>query len=154
MCATKKPIVLILGGAGAQNDVVTRLLSQAGTYTVHLQTRSTSSPHAAELGALPNVKLIEGDCYDEDTLKSAFEGVDLCYVNMNGFAIGEKNEIYWSIRMFEIAQWAGVKHFIYSSLPYVSRNGIILTQSGEYHSLMAKRRYPVSSSSPNALIIP
>jgi uncharacterized protein YbjT (DUF2867 family) len=123
MSAAKKPIVLILGGAGAQNDVVTRLLSGAGTYTVHLQTRSANSPHAAELGGLPNVKLVEGDCYDEDTLKSALEGVDMCYVNTNGFAIGEKNEIYWSIRIFKIAQWAGVKHFIYSSLPYVSGNG-------------------------------
>lgn len=25
--------------------------------------------------------------------------------------------------MYEIARWAGVKHFVYSGLPYVSMNG-------------------------------
>ena len=60
-------------------------------------TRSVTSQHAAELGGLPNVKLIAGDCYNEDALKSAFEGVDKCFVNTNGFAIREKNEIYWGI---------------------------------------------------------
>jgi uncharacterized protein YbjT (DUF2867 family) len=123
MSSIKTPIVLILGGAGAQNAAVTKALSAAGTYRVHVLTRSIKSPHAAELSALANVKLIEGDCYDETTLESAFKGVDLCFVNTNGFAIGEKNEIYWGIRMYEIARWAGVKHFIYSSLPYVTKNG-------------------------------
>ncbi|KAE8442946.1 hypothetical protein EG329_002484 [Mollisiaceae sp. DMI_Dod_QoI] len=123
MSSPSKPIVLILGGAGAQNGAVTKVLSAAGTYTIHVLTRSTSSPYAAELGALPNVKLIEGDCYDEDTLVSAFEGVDLCFVNTNGFAIGEKSELFWGIRMYEIARWAGVKHFVYGGLPYVSMNG-------------------------------
>lgn len=123
MFSIKNPVVLILGGAGAQNAAVTRGLSAAGTYCVHVLTRSIESAHAAELGALPNVKLIEGDCYDEATLESALKGVDLCFVNTNGFAIGEKNEIFWGIRMYEIARWAGVKHFIYSSLPYVTKNG-------------------------------
>jgi hypothetical protein len=123
MSLLKKPVVLILGGAGAQNAVVTKALSDVGTYEIHVLTRSASSEHATDLAELPNVKMIEGDCYDEDTLTSVFEGVSLCYVNTNGFAIGEKNEIFWGIRMFEIAQWADVKHFIYSALPYVTANG-------------------------------
>jgi uncharacterized protein YbjT (DUF2867 family) len=116
-------MVLILGGAGTQNGAVIKALSAAGSYKIHLLTGSVTSPHAAELSVLPNVTLIEGDCYNEDALKSAFEGVDKCFVNTNEFAIGEKNEIYWGIRMYEIPRWAGVKPFIYSSLPYVSRNG-------------------------------
>lgn len=122
MSTSKNPVVLIIGGAGAQNSTVAKVLSDAGTYTIHLLTRSIES-HSKDLGPLPNVKLIEGDCYDEDTLVSAFKGVNLCFVNTNGFAIGEKNEIYWGIRMYEIARWAGVEHFIYSGLPYVSKNG-------------------------------
>jgi len=123
MSSSELPIVLIIGGAGAQNGVVTKSLSATGNYNIHVLTRSVTSPHATELSGLPNVKLIEGDCYNEDALKSAFEGVGKCFVNTNGFAIGEKNEIYWSIRIYEIARWAGVKHLIYSSLPYVSKNG-------------------------------
>lgn len=115
--------ILILGGAGAQNIAVTQVLAAANRWNIRVLTRSIATPHAKELAELPNTKVIEGDCYDEDTLISAFEGADLCFVNTNGFAIGEKNEIYWGIRMYEIARWAGVKHFIYSGLPYVTKNG-------------------------------
>jgi uncharacterized protein YbjT (DUF2867 family) len=118
-----KQTILVLGGAGVQNIAVTKVLSAAYTWNIRVLTRSVSSPHAAELALFPNVKVIEGDCYNEDTLVSAFEGIDLCFVNTNGFAIGEKSEIYWGIRIYEIARWAGVKHFIYSGLPYVSKNG-------------------------------
>ncbi|KUJ07165.1 NAD(P)-binding protein [Mollisia scopiformis] len=123
MSSSIKPTVLILGGAGAQNGAVTKVLSAAGTYNIHVLTRSLTSPHAAELGSLPNVKLLEGDCYNEEDLVSAFKDIDLCFVNTNGFAVGEKNEIYWGIRMYEVARWAGVKHFVYGGLPYVSLNG-------------------------------
>jgi len=117
-----KSVVLILGGAGAQNSTVTKALSTSGAYTIHLLTRSTLSSHTAELGYLPNIKLIEGDCYNEKYLTSAFKGVDLCFVNTNGFAIDEKNEIYWGIRIYEIARWSGIKHFLYSFLQHVTKN--------------------------------
>jgi uncharacterized protein YbjT (DUF2867 family) len=121
MSSSEKPVVLILGGAGAQNTAVAKVLSAAGTYTIHVLTRSIKDKE--ELSSLPNVKLIQGNCYDEDTLVSVFKGVNLAFINTNGFAIGEKNEIFWGIRMYEIARWAGVEHFIYSGLPYVSKNG-------------------------------
>ncbi|KAJ8096623.1 hypothetical protein POJ06DRAFT_304147 [Lipomyces tetrasporus] len=37
----------------------------------------------------------------------------MCFINTKSFAIGEKNEIYWSIRMYDIALFCGVKHFLY-----------------------------------------
>jgi nucleoside-diphosphate-sugar epimerase len=123
MSSPSKPIILFLGGAGAQNSAVVEVFSATGAYTINVLTRSIHSAHASELASLPNVNLIEGDCFDEATLTSVFKNVSFCYVNTNGFAIGEKNEIFWGIRIYEIARWAGVKHFIYSSLPYVSKNG-------------------------------
>lgn len=45
------------------------------------------------------------------------------FANTNGFAIGEKNEIYWGIRMYELAREAGVTHFLYAGLEYASKLG-------------------------------
>lgn len=123
MSSSSKPTVLILGGAGAQNGAVAKVLSASDQYTINILTRSLTSAHALELASLPNIHLVQGDCYNEEDLTSAFSGVDFCFVNTNGFAVGEKMELYWGIRMYEIAVWAGVKHFVYGGLPYVSLNG-------------------------------
>ena len=92
-------------------------------YNVHVLTRTATSTAALELAALPGVTIIEGDAYNEETLKRVFTGVDYAWVNTNGFAIGEKNEVYWGIRMFEIACGCNVSHFQWASLPYVSKLG-------------------------------
>ncbi|KAL6900553.1 hypothetical protein GGI43DRAFT_405717 [Trichoderma evansii] len=114
-------IILILGGAGAQNSAVARELAKNESFSVKLLSRNIKSEECVSLSAIPRISLVEGDCYDEDTLISAFEGVNAVFVNTNGFAIGEKAELFWGIRMYEIAYWAGVTHFVYSSLPYVSK---------------------------------
>lgn len=123
MSSSPKPILLFLGGAGAQNSAIIKEFAATGRYSVRLLTRSLTTLHAIEVAALPNVELIEGSTYDEDTILKSIKGVDYVYVNTNGFATGESKEIYWGIRIYEHALWAGVKHFIYAGLPYVSKNG-------------------------------
>lgn len=66
---------------------------------------------------------MQGDAYDESTLRKAFTGIDYAIANTNGFAIGQAKEIYWGIRMYELAAACGVKHFIWASLPYASKLG-------------------------------
>jgi uncharacterized protein YbjT (DUF2867 family) len=111
---------LIIGGTGAQGAAVVRALSSSGKYNVKVLTRNASSPHAQKLVS-PTVSLMEGNCFNETDLVRAFEGIDSCFVNTDGFAVGEKNEIYWSIRIYEIAFYAGAKHFVYGGLDYCSR---------------------------------
>ncbi|KAH7303865.1 hypothetical protein B0I35DRAFT_517164 [Stachybotrys elegans] len=113
--------ILILGGAGVQNIAVIRQLSTNPLFAISVLTRNIESAEGQNLAKLPNVTLIEGNSYDEAALVSSFQNIDACFVNTNGFAIGEKAEIYWGIRMYEIAYRAGVKHFVYSALPYVSK---------------------------------
>jgi uncharacterized protein YbjT (DUF2867 family) len=114
--------ILVLGGAGAQNSYVTRELAQAG-HSVSILTRDARSEQALEMAALQHIKVVEGDTYDESTLQQGLVDADAVFVNTNGFAIGEKSELYWGIRIYELAYAAGVKHFVYSSLPYVSKKG-------------------------------
>src|SRR6266498_4638089 len=103
-------------------DPISALTSDS-KYAVRVLTRRADSPPALELSSLPGVTIFEGDVYNEATLRKAFSGVDLAFVNTNGFAIGEKAEIYWGIRIYEIARESGVKHFLWSSLEYASKLG-------------------------------
>lgn len=114
--------VLVLGGVGAQNSYVAQELAKAG-HKVRILSRDTEKEEPKKLAAISGIEVIKGDTYDEDALVSAFQDIQSVFVNTNGFAIGEKSEIYWSLRIYEIAYWAGVKHFIYSTLPYVSKKG-------------------------------
>lgn len=75
------------------------------------------------MASIPGVTLVKGDAYNEDSLRKAFEGVDLVFANTNGFAIGEKAEIYWGIRLYELSREFKVKHFVWAGLEYASKLG-------------------------------
>lgn len=111
--------ILIIGATGAQGSAIARHLSGTGRYNVLAFTRSVSSPQAAALAVLPNVKLVlssSASGYDTDVFLSAASGADYVLVNTDGFALGEQAETYWGIRLFELSARAQVKHFIYSGL--------------------------------------
>jgi len=43
-------------------------------------------------------------------------------VNTDGFTVGEKEETYLGLRIFELAKQSGtVKHYVWSSLDYMSK---------------------------------
>jgi hypothetical protein len=93
-------------------------LSSSGRYSVRVLTRNTTSDRAKTLAGLPHVTLIEGsqDCIED--LHRAFHGVYGAYVNTDGFTIGEKNELFYGIRAYEIARGEGVQHYVYASTDY------------------------------------
>ncbi|KAJ5605396.1 hypothetical protein N7510_008177 [Penicillium lagena] len=131
--------VLVIGGSGAQGIPIVqggyysrcickrhakselinnpKELSRQPMYSnIRVLTRDSTSQNSKLLARLPRVSLHLGPTDDEETLRRAFAGVDLAYVNINSFVLGIKNEIYWGIRIYELAAQAGVKHFIWSSL--------------------------------------
>lgn len=93
-------------------------------------TRNPSSSASKELANLPNVKLFQGDYTNEAALHSIFKEAYGAFVNTNGFNLGEKSEIYWGIRIFEIAIEEGVKHYVWGSLDYALKKG---KWNGKYH---------------------
>ena len=112
------PKILVIGGTGAQGNAIVHALSETGKYDISVLTRNTKSAAAQEVAKIPHVTLIEGDSSNADTLRKAFKGVDKCYVNTNGFALGEKDELFWGVKTFELAAEAGIKHYIWAGLPY------------------------------------
>ncbi|KPI36851.1 NmrA-like family domain-containing protein 1 [Cyphellophora attinorum] len=105
--ANLPPVVLIIGGTGAQGRPVVEALTADGKYAAKVLSRDTSSDDAKKIA----------------DLRKAFEGVDYHFANTNGFAIGEKAEIYWGTRLYELARAFGVKHFVYAGLEYASKLG-------------------------------
>lgn len=57
--------------------------------------------------------VVQGNAMKEDTIRSLFQGANAAFVNLDGFAMGERRETFWGARIFEIAQECGVKHCEY-----------------------------------------
>ncbi|KAJ5605380.1 hypothetical protein N7510_008161 [Penicillium lagena] len=116
-------LVLVIGGTGAQGTPVVKALASGSKYSVRVLTRNSSSKEATELAAIPGVTIFEGETYHEPTLRKALKDVSYVFVNTNGFAIGEQAEIYWGIRLYELAREFRVKHLLYAGLEYASKLG-------------------------------
>ncbi|KIK62281.1 hypothetical protein GYMLUDRAFT_42227 [Collybiopsis luxurians FD-317 M1] len=110
--------ILIIGGTGAQGIPVVEALSASQRYRVRVLTRDTTSIRAQQLAKLPNVALIQGKVDDQKDLHEAFKGVYGAWVNLDTFTLGEKNELFYGIRAYEIARHEGVKHYIWASTSY------------------------------------
>ncbi|KAF2674235.1 NAD(P)-binding protein [Microthyrium microscopicum] len=109
------PSILIIGGTGGQGMPIVKELAEHG-FDVRVLTRNLESDNSKKLATMQNVTLYTGATDDEEALRKAFNGVDYAFVNLNSWALGIKNEIFWGIRIFELAVQSGVKHYIWSSL--------------------------------------
>jgi hypothetical protein len=107
------PLIAVIGATGAQGIPVIKHLVRDGAFRVRALTRDASHPRArglVDLGPKGHVELMEGSAMNEDTVRRLFDGVDGAFVNLDGFAMGEKREVFWGIRIFELALTHGVKH--------------------------------------------
>ncbi|KAK3670046.1 hypothetical protein LTR78_010077 [Recurvomyces mirabilis] len=114
--------VLVIGGTGAQGLPVVKALSQSGRYTARVLTRNLGSKRAREISKLSNVTLIQGSQDNQKDLHKAFKGVWGAWVNTDGFTLGEKNELFYGIRAYEIARHEGVQHYIYAGTDYAVKD--------------------------------
>ncbi|KAH6985498.1 hypothetical protein EDB80DRAFT_590845 [Ilyonectria destructans] len=110
--------ILIIGGTGAQGRPVVKALADTARYRVRVLTRNIESSHAKELAALPNVVLLQGAQDSQQDLHRAFRGVYGAWVNTDGFTLGQKNELFYGIRAYEIARHEGVEHYVWASTDY------------------------------------
>jgi hypothetical protein len=110
--------IFVIGGTGAQGIPIIRALVADKKYSVRFLSRDPASRRATDLLALDNVSILEGTFADEAILREGFRGCDGAFINIDGFNTGEKTEIYWAIRSYEIAIEEGVKFFVYGNLDY------------------------------------
>ncbi|KAL7805292.1 hypothetical protein V8C44DRAFT_230355 [Trichoderma aethiopicum] len=113
------PLVFVVGGTGAQGIPVIRGLVKDGAYAVRFLTRDATSARAKLLLGLGDVEAVEGTFASEADLRKGFRGAQYAFVNIDGFNCGEKTEMYWAIRAYELALEEGIKFFVYGNLDYV-----------------------------------
>ncbi|RYP51770.1 hypothetical protein DL768_002956 [Monosporascus sp. mg162] len=112
-------LIAIIGGTGAQGIPVVRDLVQSGKYKVRALTRNATSARFLELQSYGPVEPVIGTFASERDLRATFRGAWGAFVNIDGFNSGEKAEMYWAIRSYELALEEGVQVFVYGNLDYV-----------------------------------
>ncbi|MBV9881894.1 MAG: NmrA family NAD(P)-binding protein [Sphingomonadaceae bacterium] len=108
----------MIGATGAQGLPVVRGLAGDGKCRVLALTRDGNSARAKSLLGMGDVSILEGSFADEQILREGLRSCDGAFVNIDGFNTGEKTEMYWAIRTYEIALEEGVRFFVYGNLDY------------------------------------
>ncbi|KAI9060819.1 NAD-P-binding protein [Trametes sanguinea] len=125
----EKKLILVIGATGAQGlAVIDGLLKPSADgspspYAIRALTRSPESTRAKEL-ANRGVQVFKGSVDDFSSVLAALEGVYGAYVNTDSFTIGEMKEVYYGMRIFELAKQVGtLKHYVWSALDYSFKLG-------------------------------
>jgi len=112
--------ILVTGATGAQGGSVARALLEHGGFAVRALTRHPGSEKAAALrGAGADV--VAGDLDNRASIEAALYGCEACFGVTNFWEHFEK-EFDHGKNLIEAAAAAGVRKFLYSSLPAVEKS--------------------------------
>jgi hypothetical protein len=64
------------------------------------------------------VTLLQGAQDNQRDLHSLFRGVHGAWVNTDGFTLGEKDELFYGFRAYEIARSERVQHYVWANIEY------------------------------------
>jgi len=135
--------ILVIGGTGAQGLAVVKALQQStnNAFTFRVLTRNPDSPHTqSQYPPASQVELFKGSFTDIDSVYNALQGCYGVFVNTDSFTVKEADEILSAMRIFETAKRVeGLKHFVWSGLPYSIKLGGYDPKYGAVH-LNAKAR--------------
>ncbi|KAH6658682.1 NmrA family protein [Truncatella angustata] len=110
--------IAVIGGTGAQGIPVVEALAASGRYRLRVLTRDPESARAKRLAGLPNVTMLRGAQTNQEDLHKVFHGVYGAWVNLDGFTLGEKDELFYGFRAYEIARSEHVQHYVWANIEY------------------------------------
>ncbi len=123
MSLHNKHRILVIGGTGAQGRAVVKALLQPSSngspspFAVRILTRDVNNPIVKAELAHPDIELVQGSFTDLDAVRRALDGVWGAFVNTDGFTVGEQAEVFFGMRIFEVAATT-LKHYVWSNLEY------------------------------------
>lgn len=109
-----KDVILVTGATGQQGGAVARELLARG-HAVRAMTRKPDSESAKAM-AKSGAKIIQGDLDDPGSLTRALDGAWGLFAVQNTWEAGVEGEESQGKRIAELAQKAGVKHYVYTSV--------------------------------------
>src|ERR1700748_1703674 len=112
MSSNDKQLIAVIGATGLQGGSVVRALQATGAFRVRALTREPSKHHNLA------DEVAEADLNRPETLKAAFEGAHGVFLVTN-FREKGADELKQATAAVRAAKNAGVKHFIWSTLPDV-----------------------------------
>src|SRR6059036_3695851 len=110
--SNSKKLIAVFGATGQQGGAVVRALQANGQFKVRALTRNPGQHR--ELAD----EVVEADLSRPETLKAAFEGAHGVFLVTN-FREAGRDELKQATAAVRAAKDAGVKHFIWSTLPDV-----------------------------------
>ena len=113
MLSNNKQLIAVIGATGQQGGGVVRALQANGQFKVRALTRDPGKHR--ELAE----EVVEADLDRPETLNAAFEGAHGVFLVTNFWAPGGGSEHTQATAAIRAAKDAGVKHFIWSTLPDV-----------------------------------
>jgi uncharacterized protein YbjT (DUF2867 family) len=109
---TNKKLIAVVGATGQQGGAVVRALQAGNQFKVRALTRNPAKHR--ELAD----EVIQADLNRPETLRAAFEGAHGVFLVTNPWEQGT-NEVEQATAAIRAAKDAGVKHFVWSTLPDV-----------------------------------
>src|SRR6266581_3876504 len=113
MLSNDKKLIAVIGATGQQGGGVVRALQARGQFKVRALTRNPDKHR--ELAE----EVVEADLDQPETLNATFEGAHGVFLVTNFWASGGADEFKQATAAVRAAMDAGVKHFIWSTLPDV-----------------------------------
>ncbi len=114
MTTNQQKLIAVFGATGKQGGGVVRALQESGQFKVRALSRNPAkSPNLAD-------EVVEADLNRPETLKAAMAGVHGVFLVTNFWENGT-DEIAQATACIDAAKEAGVKHFIWSTLPNVEK---------------------------------
>jgi len=109
-------VIAVVGATGAQGGGVVDALLSGGRFAVRALTRNPKSERAQAMAAR-GVEVVQADLAEPETLAAAFEGAYGAFVVTNFWEPGGIDEEKQGKAAVKAAKQAGVRHFVWSTLP-------------------------------------
>ncbi|KAJ7105078.1 NAD(P)-binding protein [Mycena crocata] len=155
--SSPKRIVSVFGATGLQGASVISAILQDGTFTPRGVTRDPGSAASLDLAAR-GVEVVKADLWEKSSLVAALQGSEAVfgitnYFDPSIFRANPAGEIEQGKNLVDAAKVAGVKFFVFSSLPHLGKvSHGKYTNARHYDSKSIVEKYLQSSGLANASI--